>query len=302
MVSVPHTENVSSFGGTHRANVTVSNDGTLLYSTGGSRYQLTWFRRDGSPLGTVGTTEQYIGLRLSPGGGEVMVTARDPAAGGDIWRLDLTSGARSRVTSGGRGWYAVWSPDGQRIAFSSPGGLNSQIASAQRSRRGPEPVDIRQSGVPRRLVSRWAIPDLHGKPFEYLERCLADRACRANASRTPLVQSPFTELHPQFAPDRQWLAFTSNESGRDDVYVQNLADANTRRLVSSGGGSYPRWGAEGRATVVPRPGWPIDGGAGSEGRLFGRTRRPDRNSAAGGSTLRCIRIRTTSRRTGASWR
>jgi len=64
-------------------------------------------------------------------------------------------------------------------------------------------------------------------------------------NRTPLVQSPFTELHPQFSPDRQWLAFTSNESGREDVYVQHLANANSRRLVSSGGGSYPRWGAEG---------------------------------------------------------
>ena len=71
-------------------------------------------------------------------------------------------------------------------------------------------------------------------------------------SPTPLVQSPFTELHPQFSPDRQWLAFTSNESGRDDVYVQRLPEPNTRRLVSSGGGSYPRWGAEGRElTIAP---------------------------------------------------
>ena len=82
LVSVSGTENVSSFGGTSRANVTVSNDGTLLYSAGGSRYQLAWFKPDGTALGTVGATDQYIGLRLSPDGGEAMVTIRDPAATG----------------------------------------------------------------------------------------------------------------------------------------------------------------------------------------------------------------------------
>jgi serine/threonine protein kinase len=131
LVSVSGTENVSSFGGTSRANVTVSNDGTLLYSAGGSRYQLAWFRPDGTALGTVGATDQYIGLRLSPDGGAAMVTIRDPAARGDLWRVDLARGSRSRITSESRGWYAVWSPDGQQIAFSSPGGLNPQIASAR---------------------------------------------------------------------------------------------------------------------------------------------------------------------------
>ena len=109
----------------------MSNDGTLLYSTGGSRYQLAWFRPDGTPLGTVGAIDQYIGLRLSPNGGEVLVTIRDAAANGDLWRVDLASGARSRVTSEGRGWYAVWSPDGQQIAFSAQGGTTAQVTSAR---------------------------------------------------------------------------------------------------------------------------------------------------------------------------
>ena len=69
----------------------------------------------------MGAIEQYIGLRLSPDGHEVLVTIRD-AASGDLWRVDLTSGARSRVTSEGRGWYAVWSPDGQQVAMNTRGG------------------------------------------------------------------------------------------------------------------------------------------------------------------------------------
>ena len=63
---------------------------------------------------------------------------------------------------------------------------------------------------------------------------------------TPLLQSPFSEFHAQVSPDGRWFAFTSTESGRDDVYVQSLFDAGTRRHVSGDGGSYPRWGPQGR--------------------------------------------------------
>jgi dipeptidyl aminopeptidase/acylaminoacyl peptidase len=71
-----------------------------------------------------------------------------------------------------------------------------------------------------------------------------------------LLTSPFAELHAQFSPDGRWLALTTNESGRDDVYVQSFTDAGTRRLVSSGGGSYPRWSRDGRTLFYRAPdGW-----------------------------------------------
>ena len=63
--------------------------------------------------------------------------------------------------------------------------------------------------------------------------------------RTLVLKSAFTEVHAQFSPDGHWLAFTSNESGRDDVYVQSYPEPNIRRLVSSGGGAFPRWSPDG---------------------------------------------------------
>jgi len=119
VVTVPGTEGVASSVATQRSSVSVSNDGTLLYSSGGARYQLGWFGRDGTPHGIVGTIDQYIGLQLSPDGRGVLVTIKDATANGDLWRIDLTSGARSRITSDGGGWYAVWGPDSQLVAFTA---------------------------------------------------------------------------------------------------------------------------------------------------------------------------------------
>jgi dipeptidyl aminopeptidase/acylaminoacyl peptidase len=244
-ISLPGTEDVSSFAGTSRTNMTVSNDGTLLYGTGGSRYQLAWFRPDGTALGTVGAVDQYIGLRLSPDGSEVMVTVRDPAVRGDLWRIDLTRGTRTRITSESRGWYAVWSPDGQQIVFSEPSGRNPQMASA---RGAGQARGLWTSNVPV-YPSDWS---RDGQSIAYTQSdsdtsndiWLLPMAGERKAA--PFVQSPFTEFHGQFSPDGRSLAFTSNEAGRDDVYVQNLSDAGTRRLVSIAGGSYPRWGPGGR--------------------------------------------------------
>ncbi len=156
-VAVPGTQDVASSLGTSRASVSVSNDGTLLYSAGGSRYRLGWFGRDGTQRGTVGAIEQYIGLRLSPDGHEVLVTIRD-AASGDLWRVDLTSGARSRVTSEGRGWYAVWSPDGQQVAFT---GVNRrEMLQAMNTRGGGEVENLSTFDV-QVYPSDWSLDGKH---------------------------------------------------------------------------------------------------------------------------------------------
>ena len=68
---------------------------------------------------------------------------------------------------------------------------------------------------------------------------------RAAGKATPLFQSPAVEYQGQFSPDGRWITFTSNESGREEVYVQAFPNAKTRQLVSTGGGNYPRWGKKG---------------------------------------------------------
>jgi serine/threonine protein kinase len=251
-IAVPGTGGVASFVSTQRASVSVSTDGTLAYSSGGARYQLKWFDRDGTPRGNVGGIEQYIGLRLSPDGREVLVTIRDTAGDGDLWRIDLANGARSRITSDG-GWYAVWSPDSQQVAFTA---LNR--------RQVLQTASVRAGGKEQILSTfdGWVYPSDWTLDGKYLAYTLNSQDASEDiwllpmtGSRTPrpLIQSPFGEKHAQFSPDGRWLAYTSNENRREEVFVRSFSDASTRRVASSAGGAYPRWGRGGKELLYRAP-------------------------------------------------
>ena len=244
LLTIADIEDIASSLGTNRVSVSVSNDGTLLYGTGGTRFRLAWFGPDGSPRGSVGEVAQYIGLRLSPAGSEALVTIRN-AESGDLWRIDLTSGARSRIASGGGGWFASWSPDGQQVAFTTLYGKDVLAANARGDgqtdtlwNHGSRAFPGDWSGDGRYLAFAGAMPNASNDVWAL--------ALKGERRLLPVLNSPYTEFHPQFSPDGRWLAFTSDESGREDVYVQSFPDARTRRLVSSGGGSYPRWSRDGR--------------------------------------------------------
>ena len=254
VLTVPGTGGVASFLGSNRTSVSTSNDGTLLYSSGGNRYQLGWFSRDGKPSGTVGALEQYIGLRLSPDGKEVLVTIRDAVANGDLWRIDLATGARSPITLEGGGWYAVWSPNSQQVAFTA---LNRrEVLKLVKARGGGEVQILSTFDALQLFPSDWSFD---GKYLAYtaaspdtsndvwLLPMIGDRRPE------PMLRSQFSERHAQFSPDGRWLAFTSNKSGREDVYVRSFPDASIEQIVSNAGGEYPRWGPGGKELFYRAP-------------------------------------------------
>jgi Tol biopolymer transport system component len=198
----------------------------------GSRYQLEWFGRDGTPRGTLGPIDQYIGLRLSPDGREVLVTIRDTTiASGDPWTLNLASGDRTRVTLEDSGWYGVWSPDSQQVAFTAVS--RREVLNAKKTRGAGEVQNLLTFDA-QVYPSDWS---LDGKYLAYATNSpgtsmdvwlLAMTGARKPA---PLLRSIFAERHAHFSSDGRWLAFTSNETGRDDVYVQSFPNAAIRRLV-----------------------------------------------------------------------
>jgi Tol biopolymer transport system component len=233
----------------------VSNDGVLAYSGRPSGLsQLQWTDRSGAMLQTVGEPRLYLfGPALSPDGGRVAFALRQGEfIGGrtasDIWIQDLTRPLLSRLTFEG-GSYPVWSSDGRRIvsSVSQRGVFALQMqpsdgsGGAERILESPRPVrplDWSHDGKYLLFAQRpasgamqwdlWILP-LEGdrKPYAFLE-------------------TRFDESSGRISPDGRWIAYTSTETGRPEVYVQGFPGIMTGKWqISNGGGSTPAWSTAG---------------------------------------------------------
>ncbi len=226
----------------------VSRSGLVAWrtGTGGSR-QLVWLNRAGERTGTLGEAESSVqsNPELSPEGQRVAV-ARGPFGARDIWLADSTRSTRFTFdladdTS------AVWSPDGSRVVFASnrKGSFDLYVKAADAS--GPEQVLL--ASADSKIPNSWS-PDgrfllyrssLNGNDLMVLP-VLPER----NGKPYPFLSTPFKELNGMFSPDGKWVAYESNESGRDEVYLRPFPGPGGVRLISAGGGSMPRWRADGK--------------------------------------------------------
>ena len=226
-----------------------SQNGVLVYTSGRAltNVQLTWFDGAGRKLETVGAPGQLGEFSLSPDGTGVAFRRRDPQLGRyDLWIRDLARGAESRLTSNiGIGSGPVWSADGTHIFYGSrPFG---KIYRKAANNTGAEEVMDVSAGVPadasgdgRYLFTTsssnmlktgldiWVLP-LFGdrKPFPY-------------------VQTEFQELQPRLSPAGRWLAYTSTESKRNEIYVVSFPQKGGKWQISANGGRYPVWSHDGR--------------------------------------------------------
>ena len=221
----------------------VSDDGVLIWQGQWERdYQLVWFDRDGKQTGTVDAPMKVnIGEdpHLSPDGKRLVVKRNQ-----NLWVIELEKGTALRITST-FSQIPVWSPDGSRIAYSEgASGLTMKAANGSGDAEGLLPganfpaawspdgrfIIYLRRGVKTRM-DLWALP-MFGDKKEY-----------------QLSNSPFNEQTPALSPDGRWLAYTSDETGNYEIYVQSfLADGKLRadkQRVSTNGGTYPVWRRDG---------------------------------------------------------
>ena len=232
---------------TGRMNVAASSNGLLLYSASGSN-QLTWLDPAGKPSGTLGEPNDYVIFRISLDGRRVAAAIGNPTRA-DLWLLDVERNVASRFTFTGAGHSdPVWSPDGRTIVFRWRNAIfrkdSSGAGEEQRVTQSPtlqSPTDWSRDG---RLIlfnqfSRGTETDLWVLPV----------TSEGNPAGMPqaYLHTQFNEQEGQFSPEMnpRWVAYTSNESGQREVYVQAFPEARGKFQISSGGGRFPKWGPGG---------------------------------------------------------
>src|SRR4051812_3868375 len=223
------------------------NDGLLTYLPGNGQGRAIWFDRSGMKVGGLETPSEVFAVALSPDERQIAAgDALSPTAG--IWLFDLRRRARGRLTSIGNS--PVWSPDGSRVVFSSSQ-ANGVLELYQKASFGNEREELLLPSGPSRRPAwphDWS-PD--GRYIVYTSaspRSKMDIWLLSTADRKPIpyLQTDSNELHGQVSPDGQWLAYTSDESGTWEVYVQSFPVRGHRRTISTDGGAQPRWRKDGK--------------------------------------------------------
>ena len=208
---------------------------------------LAWVDRQGHVTPLSADPAVYLTPRLSPEGDRVAV-----AIGQDVWVYYIEQGTRTRLTFDGEtNGDPVWSPDGSRIVF--------------RSRKDASDFDTYRmradgSGEVEPLL---VVPEIAHNPhsvspdgkllafYEWVPAAHRDRdiwllPLEGEQAPEPFAVTPFNERSPSFSPDGRFLAYVSDESGQDEVYVQRVSGPGGKVPVSTAGGREPVWSRDGK--------------------------------------------------------
>lgn len=237
-----------------RTMASASQNGILAYTAGtaAAGWQLEWFDRNGKAEGSIAGTHFFKEPNLSPDGEKLgVVIGAMPIMQGNIWVFDLATAALERVTfTASQAYGPIWSPDGTRIVFSSNRtGAYELYEKAANGTGGVRSLtqDNSLQGAPDSWSSdgryiAYNRPDPQGKTGAdiWILPLFGDK------KPFPFLNSEANEGGASFSPDGKWLAYVSDESGRNEVYIVPFPKRNGRWQVSTEGGRAPRWRRDGK--------------------------------------------------------
>jgi serine/threonine protein kinase/Tol biopolymer transport system component len=255
--AVPIAEQVNNASG-----FSASSTGVLFYRTGGAQgaSQLSWYDRNGNVLSNAGEAGEYRDLALSPDAKQIAYVR-----GNDLWLFEFARGVNTKFTFGNPSQTPVWSADGNRIAFSSLRGGVWDIYQKASNLAGQEEM-LQQSPETKAMASltrdgrflMYSALSADGKQRDLWILPMSGSA--ADRKPIPFLRTEFEEVGGRFSPDGRWVAYQSNESGKNEIYVRPFDASNPAsqaagglRSVSKDGGIDAHWSADGKELFYLAP-------------------------------------------------
>jgi serine/threonine-protein kinase len=224
-----------------------ASDGSLAYVQSSNMSQLIVTDQPGALAKSVpGELRRYNAPRLSPDARKVAVEINSAGKNrGDIWVYDIASAVLSRVTSQANSYQPDWSADGRDIIYRRDEGGRSELWRVPADGSGPEEryfawrEPIREFSLsPDGKFAALRFDDLQTRRDIWI---MSVDANGVPDKAVPFLTSGFNEMAPRISPDGRWLAYVSDESGREEVYVRPFPGRGARVQVSASGGIQPVW-------------------------------------------------------------
>lgn len=233
-----------------RAPFSVSASGLLAYwaYSAGTPAVLQWFDRRGRISPAVTKPAKYVGFSLSPDAARLAFSRRGPDGGSDLWIHDMSGHTEVQLTFDRAAFAPQWSHDGARIVFTGPGRVPPpKIWSKNLSGSGTE-MQVGPSSVPNFASSCSSDGStIVSVRLDAVHRNdLWVQQLRQESGERLSINTDANESYGKLSPDGQWLAYVTDQSGKNEVWVANFPSGNVRRQVSVGGGTSPAWGSQGR--------------------------------------------------------
>lgn len=235
-----------------QAQFSVSQTGVLAFRPvpEGRLSTLTWLDRQGKPAGTVGGIADYSNPAFSPDEKRLAVCVRDLKTGKREIRIhDLVRSTTSRLTfDPSDNLNPYWSPDGTLIYFTSDRKGKRDIYFKSAAKTGEDQLLLEFSEA---INVEHLSPDGKYLLFNTLRNPKPQELWLlplGGSQRTPklLLSGPYSVIQGQFSPDGKWIAYHSQESGSDEVFVQPFPPNGKKWQVSTAGGVEPQWRGDGK--------------------------------------------------------
>jgi eukaryotic-like serine/threonine-protein kinase len=241
-------ERVASSSPSGFASFSASSTGVLIYASGTTpNRQLAWF--SGGRAASIGEVGEYVSPALSPDGRKIAIARIDSQTRTpDIWIFDLSRGTETRFTfDPGSDRAPLWSPDGNEIIFSSDrtGVWNLY----RKSVNGASAEQLIAASPDDEFPSQWSADSrfiVYSTPRPNTNWDLEVLPLREPSKPIPFLVTRFNELQGVLSPNGQWMAYTSDETGRFEVYLQSFPAGGNKLQLSVDGGSDAKWRSDGR--------------------------------------------------------